>query len=145
MKELAIFRKRFAIDGLFYEFEARNGGPVTFRVIGGATKLKAFTGGSWEAWDDEAVQFCGDGYFRNGLPVLRQVVALVAEWVRQEKPFLFHFHATDKRKHRIYRYLIDRHGPSLAGRYTHYRNGTEFHFVRKQEARNVQQDRSLGN
>lgn len=128
------FRQKFSVDGLFYEFSATNGGPVTFRVIGGATNLKAFTGGSWEAWDEDVVQFRDAHYFRNGMPVLRHVVSLIAQWVRQDKPFLFHFEATDERKQRIYRYLIDRHGTPIAARYTHYEESGDFYFVRKQEA-----------
>jgi hypothetical protein len=124
---------RFSVEGLAYEFSAINGGPVAFRIIGGASPIKAFSGSSWEAWDDDIVPFHSEGYFRNALPVVRQVVSLLADWVRIEKPFLFHFEATDPRKHRIYRHLVGRHGPSLASRYTHYMNGSRFYFVRRQE------------
>lgn len=129
-----VFRQRFNVQGLFYEIAAINGGPVTFSVIGGATNLKAFTGGSWEAWDEDGVGFTDHDFFRDGKPVLRHVAGLLAEWVRLEKPYLFHFHATDQRKHRIFRYLIHHHAPSLEGRYMHYIAGREFYFVRKQEA-----------
>ncbi|MER9371494.1 hypothetical protein [Mesorhizobium sp. M0491] len=128
------YRRRFTVDGLLYEFKALNGGAVTFRVIGGATKKKAFTGGTWGAWDEDIVPFCESGYFSDGRPVLRLVVALAADWIRQEKPYLFHFHATDQRKHRIYRQLVHRQSPSWASCYTHYMDGMESYFVRKQEA-----------
>ncbi|MER8445627.1 hypothetical protein NKH52_20775 [Mesorhizobium sp. M1066] len=116
---------------MLFEFAAINGGPVTFRTIGGATPLKAFAGGSWLAWDAEVAQFTEGGYFRNGFPVLRHVVALTAEWVQREKPYSFHFEATDDRKHRIYEYLVARYGRSIAHRYTSYRDGCLFCFVRR--------------
>lgn len=132
----AEYRQRFTVEGLLYGFKALNGGAVTFGVIGGATKTKAFTGGTWAAWDEDVVGFTNHGFFRNGKPVLRHVVRLLAEWVRVEKPYLFNFHATDQRKHRIYRYLIERHASSLESRYTHYMDGMEFYFVRKSDVRN---------
>lgn len=133
-------RHNFTVDGLDYEFTATNGGAVTFRVIGGATKLKAFTGGSWLAGDEDIVQFRDGGYFRTGRPLLRRVVALLAEWIHIEKPFAFHFHAIDERRHRIFSQMVRRHSPSLAGNYTQYLDGKEFWFVRKQDEHRIDAD-----
>lgn len=127
------YQFRFSVDGLHYEFTAINGGSVTFRVMGGATKIKAFTVCSWLAWDEDTAPYRGGLYFHSGIHVLRRVVALLVEWVRQEKPFIFHFHATDERRHRIFGHLVRRHTLSLADQYTHFVDGRHFWFVRKQE------------
>lgn len=115
------------------EFAATHGGPVTFGAIGGQTKLKAFSGGSWDAWDEEIAQFTEGDFFRNGLPVLRHVVSLTSDWVRREKPFRFYFEAVDERKHRIYLYLVARHLAPLSRRYVHFMDGNRFWFVRTDE------------
>ncbi|TPJ58660.1 hypothetical protein [Mesorhizobium sp. B2-6-1] len=124
-------RHRFKVEGLLFEFEATTGGPVKFRVIGGATPIKPYTEGSWLAWDDELAPFNEGGYFRSGFPVLRQVASLTTEWVLREKPYSFHFEATDRRKHEIYRRLVARHGMLADQPYMHYISGPQFFFVRR--------------
>lgn len=127
------FIRHFAVSGLSYRFTAFMGGPVSFLIIGGATPRKSYSPPANEWCDDDVShhhRLIDSGYFLNALPVIRQVGNLIAAWTRQEKPYLFHFGATDDRKHRLYQRLVNQHAGALVS-YNHYMCGREFYFVRK--------------
>lgn len=104
---------------------------MSFRIAGGGTSRRSYRPSPSDWWSDEDhKRFTDSGYFANAAPVLRKVVELTGEWTRRERPYLFHFRATDERKHRLYQRLIERHENALAGRYGHYMARRIFYFVR---------------
>lgn len=127
------FIRNFSVSGVSYRFMAFIGGPVSFLIVGGSTLRKAYVPPPNEWCDDDVLDHHGltdPGYFTNAMPIIRQVRTLISTWIRQEKPYLFHFHATDERKHRLYQRLVVLHAGALAN-YNHYMCGKEFCFVRK--------------
>ncbi|WP_027062507.1 hypothetical protein [Mesorhizobium loti] len=141
-KEEGTFATSFTVGGVHFRFLAIDGGPVSFRAVGGGTSRKRYENDDpfWMFDDDvddvrnvQASDFEVGGYFANAAPVLRKVTEILADWIRAERPYMFHFHATDEKKHMCYQRLIGRYLLFLTDRYAHYMDGAEFFFVRKED------------
>lgn len=123
------FERKFAVDGLTFNFEAAPGAAVIFYIIGGATRKRRYNPHFW--FDDEDVVSVEDGdFFRSAFPVFKAARAILLEWVFRDRPYMFRIEASTDRKEPIYRWMAHRLAKSLDGQYSMIEEHGTFYFYR---------------
>lgn len=124
IKEKIIF-KIFETKSQKYIFEISQTNEIYFRII----RCGSFQSHFWHS--EPAIEDIADLNLPetawHALVVVRQ---LIFQWIERTRPAYFTFSATNRRRQRIYRYLIAKHIHCLSLPYEFFEEGLHFSFVR---------------
>lgn len=123
------YKTEFTIDGLDFRLTVADDGQITFFVIGGATKKKAFD----PTWYDDVTEYSmrDRDYFDNAWKVFSVIKKKLLAYIGKKKPFMLYFKASTDRKHKVYQKLAAKLAMLMKDKYMFYEQDKVFYFVKR--------------
>jgi len=101
-----IYSEKFETQGLIYRFTATNDQIISFGLVGGST-IKGYAYSPSDLFHT-APKFYDVNLVPNALPVFLRFKDVLLKYVWSQRPWMFQFAASTRRKISIYRWITER-------------------------------------